>query len=139
MDRRSQGESSREDHAFYHAFLADKTRDNWQKYHDARRNAKKDLAAAKAARYDELYKKLNTHEGERDISRLMKSRHRQTEDIKKLFGVNDENVQLINDRKKAVKRWQDYFEKISTEEFPYPLPLFTVQWNRSQPTKLPKR
>ncbi|VDO94808.1 unnamed protein product, partial [Heligmosomoides polygyrus] len=44
----------------------------------------------------------------------------QTEDIEKFFGINDENGHLLTDRKKALKRWRDYFEEISTVEFPHP-------------------
>lgn len=46
---------------------------------------------------------------------LMKSRYHQTED------VHDENGQRINGCKKAIECWWDYFEKVSTNEFPHPL------------------
>ncbi|VDO69725.1 unnamed protein product [Heligmosomoides polygyrus] len=41
-------------------------------------------------------------------------------DIEKFFGMNDESGHLLKDRKNAMKRWRDYFEEISTMEFPHP-------------------
>ncbi|VDO76198.1 unnamed protein product [Heligmosomoides polygyrus] len=59
--------------------------------------------------------------------RLAKTRHRQTEDIEKFVGINDERPQLLTDRKKALKRWRDYFEEIS----PHPAILLWVPFTRS--------
>ncbi|VDP28856.1 unnamed protein product [Heligmosomoides polygyrus] len=64
--------------------------------------------------------KLESRDGERYLYRLEKFRHRQTEDIGKFFGISDENGRLLTGRKKALKRWRDYFEEISTVEFPHP-------------------
>ncbi|VDO19221.1 unnamed protein product [Heligmosomoides polygyrus] len=52
--------------------------------------------------------------------RLAKARHRQSEDIEKFFGINDENGHLLMNRKRAMERWHDYFERISTVEFAHP-------------------
>lgn len=49
-----------------------------------------------------------------------KNRHRQMEDIENFFGINDENFHFLTDRKRALKRWLDQFEEISTLEFPHP-------------------
>ncbi|EYC46200.1 hypothetical protein Y032_0404g836 [Ancylostoma ceylanicum] len=102
----------------YHVFLGDKTVDNWGQYVIAKKAAKKAVTATKAAHYDNISKQLDAKGGgERLIYRLARSRQRQTEDVEKFYGVNDEHGQLITDRKKATKRCCDYFEKISTEEF----------------------
>ncbi|EYB87852.1 hypothetical protein Y032_0256g368 [Ancylostoma ceylanicum] len=111
----------REKKRLYHVFLGDKTVDNWRQYLIAKKAAKKAVAATKAAHYDNISKQLDAKDGgERLIYRLARSRQRQTEDVEKFYGVNDEHGQLITDRKKATKRWCDYFEKISTEEFSHP-------------------
>ncbi|VDP33569.1 unnamed protein product [Heligmosomoides polygyrus] len=78
------------------------------------------MAFAKVTYYNNVYGKLETRYGERYLYRLAKTRHRQTEDIEKFVGINDESGHLLTDRKKALKRWLDYFEKISTKEFPHP-------------------
>uniref|UniRef100_A0A7I4Y4S3 Reverse transcriptase domain-containing protein n=1 Tax=Haemonchus contortus TaxID=6289 RepID=A0A7I4Y4S3_HAECO len=104
----------------YHAFFSEKTADNWQRYQIAKKEAKKVVASVKAAHFAELNEKLESRDGERYVYRLAKTRHRQTEDIERFFGINDENGYLLTDRKQALKRWREYFENISTAEFAHP-------------------
>ncbi|XGW01098.1 hypothetical protein V3C99_013785 [Haemonchus contortus] len=104
----------------YHAFLIEKTDDNWQRYQIAKKEAKKAVASEKAAHYAELIKKLESREGERYVYRLAKNRNRQTEDIGKFFGINDENGHLLTDRRQTLERWREYFANISTIEFAHP-------------------
>uniref|UniRef100_A0A183FLY9 Endo/exonuclease/phosphatase domain-containing protein n=1 Tax=Heligmosomoides polygyrus TaxID=6339 RepID=A0A183FLY9_HELPZ len=78
-----------------------------------------DFNAIVATHYGDINEKLESRDGERYLYQLAKNCHRQTEDIEKFFGINDENGHLLMDRKKALKRWRDYFEEISTVEFPH--------------------
>ncbi|XGW23662.1 hypothetical protein V3C99_005687 [Haemonchus contortus] len=71
----------------YHAFLIEKKADNWQRYQIAKKEAKKAVVSQKAARYADLIKKLESRDGQRYVYRLAKTRNRQTEDIKKFFGM----------------------------------------------------
>ncbi|VDO80682.1 unnamed protein product [Heligmosomoides polygyrus] len=87
---------------------------------EAKKAVKKEVAAAKAAYYADVSKKLETHDGERYFYRLAKARCRQAENNEKFFGINDENGHLLMDRKRAVKRWHDYFEEVSNVEFDHP-------------------
>ncbi|VDP06616.1 unnamed protein product [Heligmosomoides polygyrus] len=66
----------REKKALYHVFLGDKTANNWQKYHEAKKAAKKAVAVAKATHYNDVYEKLESRDGERYLYRLAKKRHR---------------------------------------------------------------
>ncbi|EYC06533.1 hypothetical protein Y032_0075g944 [Ancylostoma ceylanicum] len=86
--------------------------------------------------YNNISKQLDAkHGGERLIYRLARSRQWQTKDVEKFYGVNDEHGQLITDHKKATKRWCDYFEKISTEEFGHPpIPQLPPTCGPIQPT-----
>ncbi|VDL81607.1 unnamed protein product [Nippostrongylus brasiliensis] len=104
----------------YNAFLCNKTADNWSAYREARGAAKRAVAIAKAAHYDEVNRRLETRDGERLIYRLARTRHRQSEDVEKFHGVTDDHGQLLMDTKKVMERWRDYFEKISTEESLHP-------------------
>ncbi|VDP53861.1 unnamed protein product [Heligmosomoides polygyrus] len=110
----------REKKSLYRMFLGEKTADNWRKYQKAKKAAKKAVAVAKATHYSDVNEKLESRDGERYLYRLDKTRHRHTENIEKLFGINDEGGHLLTDHKKALKRWRDYFEEISTVEFPHP-------------------
>ncbi|VDP13603.1 unnamed protein product [Heligmosomoides polygyrus] len=109
----------REKKSLYHVFLCDRTADNWRNYQEARKAAKKAVAVAKATHYGDVNEKLESRDGERYLYRLAKSRHRQTEGIEKFSGINDESGHLLTDHKKALKRC-DYFEGVSTMEFPHP-------------------
>ncbi|XGW23903.1 hypothetical protein V3C99_005819, partial [Haemonchus contortus] len=85
----------------YHAFLIEKTADNWQRYQIAKKEAKKAVASQKAAHYADLNKKLESRD-------------------EKFFGINDENGRLLTDRRQVLKRWREYFANISTVEFAHP-------------------
>ncbi|KAL6724016.1 hypothetical protein Aduo_018954 [Ancylostoma duodenale] len=79
----------------YHIFLGNKTDDNWQKYLEAKKAAKKAVAATKAEHYDNVSKKLDEKDGgERLIYRLARSRQRQAEDVGKFYGVDDEHEEF---------------------------------------------
>ncbi|XP_049790350.1 uncharacterized protein LOC126195732 [Schistocerca nitens] len=104
----------------YHEFLIDKTAERWNAYRTARRDAKQAIAATKSSRYANIYSKLDTREGERDLHRLDKARHHNSEDVHRFYGVNDETGNLLVDWKKARERWRSYFKKISTEDSSHP-------------------
>ncbi|VDO98383.1 unnamed protein product [Heligmosomoides polygyrus] len=72
----------------YHVFLGETTADNWRKYQEAKKAAKKAVAVAKATHYGDVNKKLLSCDGERYLYRLAKNRHRQNEDIEKFFGID---------------------------------------------------
>ncbi|XGW28884.1 hypothetical protein V3C99_008576 [Haemonchus contortus] len=91
----------------YHAFVIEKTADNWQRYHIAKKEAKKAVASEKAAHYADLNKKLESRDGERYVYRLAKTRNRQTEDTEKFFGINEENGRLLTHRRQVLKRWRE--------------------------------
>ncbi|VDP46648.1 unnamed protein product [Heligmosomoides polygyrus] len=91
----------------------------YHKYQKVKKAAEEAVAVAKATHYGDVHRKLESHDGERYFYRLANTRHCQTEDIEKFFGINDENGHLLMDRKKAFKRWRDYSEEISTVEFPH--------------------
>ncbi|VDO44533.1 unnamed protein product [Haemonchus placei] len=57
------------------------------------------------------------HYGERYVHRLAKTRNRQTENIEKFLGINDENGHLLTDRRQSLKRWRECFTNISTAGF----------------------
>ncbi|VDO25027.1 unnamed protein product [Haemonchus placei] len=83
----------------YHAFLIEKTVDNCQRYQKAKKEAKKAVASEKAAHYADLNRKHESRDSERYIYRLAKTCNCQTEDIEKLFGINDENSHFLTDRR----------------------------------------
>nr|CDJ83061.1 Retrotransposon and Integrase domain containing protein [Haemonchus contortus] len=63
----------REEKKQYHAFLIEKTADNWQRYQIAKKEAKKAVASEKAAHYADLNKELESRDG---VYRLAKTCNR---------------------------------------------------------------
>ncbi|VDP51677.1 unnamed protein product [Heligmosomoides polygyrus] len=55
-------EKAREKKALYHVFFGDKTADNWQKYQEARKAAKKAVAVAKATHCGDVNEKLESRD-----------------------------------------------------------------------------
>nr|CDJ86935.1 RNA-directed DNA polymerase [Haemonchus contortus] len=55
----------REKKKHYHAFLIEKTADNWQHYQITKKEAKKDVASEETAHYADLNKKFESRDGER--------------------------------------------------------------------------
>uniref|UniRef100_A0A7I4XRC0 Reverse transcriptase domain-containing protein n=1 Tax=Haemonchus contortus TaxID=6289 RepID=A0A7I4XRC0_HAECO len=87
----------------YHAFLIEKTADNWQCYQIAKKETKKAVVSQKAAHYADLNKKL-------EFGMVSE----------KFFDINDENGRLLTDRRQVLERWREYFANISTVEFAHP-------------------
>ncbi|VDP54298.1 unnamed protein product [Heligmosomoides polygyrus] len=56
--------------SLYHVFLGEKTADNWRKYQEARKAAKKAVAVAKVTHYGDVNEKLESRDGERYLYRL---------------------------------------------------------------------
>ncbi|VDP27240.1 unnamed protein product [Heligmosomoides polygyrus] len=54
-------------------------------------SCKEAVAVTKATHYGDVNEKLESGDGEQYLYRLAKNRYRQTEDIEKFFGINDEN------------------------------------------------
>ncbi|KAK3534945.1 hypothetical protein QTP70_002032 [Hemibagrus guttatus] len=70
----------------------DRTEENRQEYKELQRRVKREVSKAKQNAYDELYTRLDTREGEKDLYRVLTS---------------EESVQ---------RRWKEYFEELMNEE-----------------------
>ncbi|KAK3527802.1 hypothetical protein QTP86_006872 [Hemibagrus guttatus] len=70
----------------------DRTEENRQEYKELQPRVKREVSKAKQKAYDELYTRLDTREGEKDLYRVLTS---------------EESVQ---------RRWKEYFEELMNEE-----------------------
>ncbi|KAK3521512.1 hypothetical protein QTP70_008593 [Hemibagrus guttatus] len=70
----------------------DRTEENRQEYKELQCRVKREVSKAKQKAYDELYTRLDTREGEKDLYRVLTS---------------EESVQ---------RRWKEYFEELMNEE-----------------------
>ena len=73
----------------------DKSATNMEGYKLAKRAAKRAVIVAKSKAYDDLYQRLGTKEGEKDIYRMAKIRERKTRDINQIKCIKDGTDRLL--------------------------------------------
>ena len=71
---------------------------------------------AKGHAYDDLYARLETKEGEKELCRLVKQRDRAEKDVQHVRVIKDENGNVIVNSEAVLKRWKEYFEKLMNKE-----------------------
>ena len=74
----------------------------------AKKTANRAVSEAKGRAYEDLYQRLSTKEGEKDIYRMTRARDRKTRDFNQIKCIKDEREQLL------VK--QEYFDKLFNGE-----------------------
>ena len=78
--------------------------------------AKKAVAMAKGRVYDDLYSRLETKEGEKELYRLVRQRDRAGKDVQHVRVIKDENGNVMVNSEAVLKRWKEYFGKLMNEE-----------------------
>ena len=71
---------------------------------------------AKGRVYDDLYARLETKEGEKELYRLARQRDRAGKDVQHVRVIKDENGNVMVNLEAVLKRWKEYFEKLMNEE-----------------------
>nr|CAB3499326.1 unnamed protein product [Digitaria exilis] len=89
----------------------DRSAANIEGYKVAKKAAKRAVSVAKGKAYDDLYQRLGTKEGERDIYRMARIRERKTRDINQIKCIKDETDQLLMKDEEIKDRWREYFDK----------------------------
>lgn len=92
---------------------------DYKRYKNLKAKAKKAVAVAKVAHYDQLYHDLDTPGGANKIYRLANSRHRSTHDIGQVKHGKDSNQQVLRDPPAILNCWSEHVSQISNEEFPH--------------------
>ena len=85
-------------------------------YKEKKSKAKKVVAMAKGRVYDDLYARLETKEGEKELYRLARQRDRARKDVQHVRVIKDENGNVMLNSEAVLKRWKEYFEKLMNEE-----------------------
>ncbi|KAK3559553.1 hypothetical protein QTP86_013720 [Hemibagrus guttatus] len=90
----------------------DRTEENRQEYKESQCRVKRELSKAKQTAYDELYTRLDTREGEKDLYRLARQRDRDGKDVQQVRVIKDRDG-----REESVqRRWKEYIEELMNEE-----------------------
>jgi hypothetical protein len=100
----------------YKCMYHDKSDENVEKYRVARKNAKKAVSEARGRAYEDLYHKLGTKEGEKDIYKIAKIRERKTRDFSHIKCIKDETNRLLVKDAEIKSRWREYFDKLFNED-----------------------
>ena len=90
----------------------DKCAENIEKYRIAKKSAKRAVSRARGQAYDDLYQRLDTKQGEKDIYRMAKIRERKTRDVNQVKCIKDEANQLLVKNEEIKNRWKEYFNKL---------------------------
>ncbi|CAH9123913.1 unnamed protein product [Cuscuta epithymum] len=86
--------------------------ENIEEYKEARKRAKKTVKEARGKVNKELYAKLNSKEGEKDIYRLARLRDRRTQDIGKVKCVKDVDQRVLMEDGEIKERRRSYFDTL---------------------------
>ena len=85
-------------------------------YKEKKIKAKKAVEMAKGRAYDDLYARLETKEGEKELYRLARQRDRASKDVQHVRVIKNENGNVMVNSEAVLKRWKEYFEKLMNEE-----------------------
>ena len=98
--------------------LWDKTRnENTKKiYKKKKSKAKKAVAMAKEKACDNLYSRLETKEGKKELYRMARQKDRARKDVQHVRVIKDENGNVMVNSEAVLKRWKEYFKKLMNEE-----------------------
>ena len=67
-------------------------------------------------KYDDLYARLETKEGEKELYRLSRQRERAGKYIQHVRVIKDEKGNVMVNLEAVLKRWMEYFEKLMNKE-----------------------
>ncbi|KAK3567437.1 hypothetical protein QTP86_019834 [Hemibagrus guttatus] len=93
-----------------------RTEENRQEYKESQRRVKREVSKAKQNAYDELYTRLDTREGEKDLYRLARQRDRDGKDVQQVRVIKDRDGRVLTSEESVQRRWKEYFEELMIEE-----------------------
>ncbi|KAK3530793.1 hypothetical protein QTP70_002820 [Hemibagrus guttatus] len=94
----------------------DRTEENRQEYKELQHRVKREVSKAKQKAYDELYTRLDTREGEKDLYRLARQRDRDGKDVQQVRVIKDRDGRVLISEESVQRRWKEYFEELMNEE-----------------------
>ncbi|KAK3523864.1 hypothetical protein QTP70_010508 [Hemibagrus guttatus] len=94
----------------------DRTEENRQEYKELQCRVKREVSKAKQKAYDELYTRLDTREGEKDLYRLARQRDRDGKDVQQVRVIKGRDGRVLTSEESVQRRWKEYFEELMNEE-----------------------
>ena len=87
-------------------------------YKKARKRAKQEVAKAKKAAFEDLYRRLETKDGSNELFRIAKQRDRESQDVQHVRVIKSENEEVLMEEEKVKLRWKEYFDELLNQENP---------------------
>lgn len=87
-----------------------------REYKQMRQEAKREVAKAREEAGEDLYERLNTREGEKDLHRLARQRDRAGKDVQHVRIIKDANGNMLTDDASVLNRWKEYFHELMNVE-----------------------
>ena len=100
----------------YKSLYHDRSSVNLERYKVAKKTAKRAVSEAKGRAYDDLYQRLSTKEGEKEVYKMARFRERKTRDLNQVKCVKDEMDQILVKGEDIKQRWQRYFDGLFNDE-----------------------
>ncbi|KAK3565722.1 hypothetical protein QTP86_014199, partial [Hemibagrus guttatus] len=94
----------------------DRTEENRQEYKELQRRVKREVSNAKQKAYDELYTRLDTRDGQKDLYRVARQRDRDGKDVQQVRVIKDRDGRVLTSEESVQRRWKEYFEELMNEE-----------------------
>ncbi|KAK3551371.1 hypothetical protein QTP70_016656, partial [Hemibagrus guttatus] len=94
----------------------DRTEENRQEYKELQHRVKREVSKAKKKAYDELYTRLDTREGEKDLYRLARQRDQDGKYVQQVRVIKDRDGRVLTSEESVQRRWKEYFEELMNEE-----------------------
>ncbi|MCJ8736388.1 hypothetical protein PDJAM_G00257890 [Pangasius djambal] len=94
----------------------DRTEENRQEYKELQCRVKREVSKAKQEAYDELYTRLDTREGQKDLHRLARQRDRDEKDVQQVRVIKDRDGRVLTSEESVQRRWKESFEELMNEE-----------------------
>ncbi|XP_057540710.1 uncharacterized protein LOC130818562 [Amaranthus tricolor] len=85
-------------------------------YKEEKQVAKQAVTEAKNRGYEDLYRKLDTKEGEKQIFKLARTRSRQRQDLEAVKYIKDEGGRVLLRQEDIKTRWLQYFSQLLNNE-----------------------
>ena len=81
-------------------------------YKTARKQAKREVPKVRNKAYKELYKKLETKEGENKLFKIAKQRNKQSKDVQQVRAIKSKTGEMPMEEEKVKQRWKEYFDTL---------------------------
>ena len=94
----------------------DRSANNIESYKVAKKTAKRAVSEAKGQAYDDLYQRLSTKEGEKDIYKMANIRERKKRDVNQIKCIKDGTDRVLVKDDEIKDRWREYFDKLFNGE-----------------------